>query len=108
MTTQGGKKEVNPTYLTWKQEDRLIKSLIIDLDTTLEAMQTPQTKEYEIGNEAARNLSTLSSSQISLCLSSLKPQFSLGCGFVQVSGTKQVTESKQNPLSKSQIFALII
>ena len=28
-------------------------------------MQTPQTKEYEIGNEAARNLSALSLSQIS-------------------------------------------
>ena len=36
LTTQGGKEEVNPTYMTWKQEDRLIKSLIIDLDTTLE------------------------------------------------------------------------
>ena len=36
LTTQGGKEEFNPTYMTWKQEDRLIKSLIIDLDTTLE------------------------------------------------------------------------
>ena len=45
---------------------------------------------------------------LSLCLSSLKPQSSFGCGFVQVSGTKHVIESKQNPLSKPQIFALII
>ena len=59
-------------------------------------MQTPQTKEHEIFNEDRKK---------SLCSFS-NPQFGLGCGFVQVSGTKQVTEPKQNPLPKPQIFAL--
>ena len=36
LTTQGGKEEVNHAYMTWKQDDGLIKSLTIDLDTTLE------------------------------------------------------------------------
>ena len=71
-------------------------------------MQTPQTKEHEICNEdCKKSLYSFLDPDLSLSLFlRSNPQFGLGCGFVQVSGTKQVIEPKQNPLPKPQIFAL--